>query len=62
MLVFCLWSLNTPFKGTWHVKVMEVTQTRPMANTRRRGTAGEGGFGAVADLDRANSDFTTIVF
>lgn len=30
---FCLWSLNTLFKGTWYVKGMKVTQTHPMENT-----------------------------
>lgn len=59
---FCLWSLNALFKGTWHVKVMEITQTHPMANKWGQGMAGEGGFGAVADLDKANTGFTTIIF
>lgn len=59
---FCLWSLNTLFKGTWHVKVVEITQTHPMANKWGQAMAGECGFGAVADLDKTNTGFTTIIF
>lgn len=59
---FCLQSLNTLFKGTWHVKVMEITQTHPIANKWGQGTAGECGFGAVTDLEKTNTGFTTIIF
>lgn len=59
---FYLWSLNTLFKGTWHVKVIKMTQTHPMANKWGQGTGGECGFSAVTDLDKTNTGFTTIIF
>lgn len=51
---FCLWSLNTLFRSTWRVKVMEIIQTHPVVNKWGQGTAGECGFGAVTELNKTN--------
>lgn len=58
---FCLRSLNTLFKGTRHVKVIEMTQTHPMANKWGQGMGGDCGFSVVTDLDKTNTGFTTII-
>lgn len=38
---FCCWSLSTLSKGTWHVKMMEITQTHPITNKWGQSTAWE---------------------